>query len=57
MGQRRGKATSTGGYIEGNVANIARAFNIQFTLQGDTDEELAESFLTQMIEGGHGRVL
>jgi gamma-glutamylcyclotransferase (GGCT)/AIG2-like uncharacterized protein YtfP len=44
-------------YIEGNVANISRAFNIHFKLQGDTDEELAESFLIQMIDGGYAKKL
>jgi hypothetical protein len=44
-------------YIEGNFANIARTFNIQFKLQGETEEELAESFLTQMIEGGYAKKL
>lgn len=44
-------------YIEGNVANIARASSTHFELRGETDEELAESFLTQMIESGHARVL
>jgi hypothetical protein len=32
-------------YIEGNVANIARGFGIEFKLTAETDEELAESFL------------
>jgi hypothetical protein len=42
-------------YIEGNVANIARGFGITFKLTGETDEELAESFLNQMLEGGYAR--
>jgi hypothetical protein len=42
-------------YIEGNVANIARGFGIAFKLTGETDEELAESFLNQMLEGGYAR--
>ena len=44
-------------YIEGNVANIARGFNIQVKLTGENDEELAESFLNQMLEGGYARKL
>jgi hypothetical protein len=44
-------------YIEGNVANIARGFGITFKLTGETDEELAESFLEQMLEGGYARKL
>jgi tRNA(Ile)-lysidine synthase TilS/MesJ len=44
-------------YIEGNVANIARGFNIHFKLTGDTEDELAESFLQQMLDGGHARRL
>ncbi len=42
-------------YIEGNVANIARGFGITFRLTGETDEDLAESFLNQMLEGGYAR--
>jgi hypothetical protein len=42
-------------YIEGNVANIARGFGITFKLTGETDEELAESFLQQMLDGGYAR--
>jgi hypothetical protein len=42
-------------YIEGNVANIARGFGITFKLTGETDEELAESFLNQMLEGKYAR--
>ena len=41
-------------YIEGNQANIARGFRITFK---PTDEELAESFLHQMLEGGYARNL
>jgi hypothetical protein len=44
-------------YIERNVANIARGFGITFKVTGETDEELAESFLNQMLEGGHARKL
>jgi hypothetical protein len=44
-------------YIEGNVANIARGFGIAFKLTGETDEELAESFLQQMLDGGYARRL
>jgi predicted RNA-binding protein with PIN domain len=44
-------------YIEGNVANIRRGFGIEFKLTGDTDDELAESFLQQMLAGGHARRL
>ena len=44
-------------YIEGNVANIARGFGIAFKLTGETDEELAESFLQQMLDGGYARKL
>ena len=44
-------------YIEGNVANIARGFGITFKLTGETDEELAESFLQQMLDGGYARKL
>jgi hypothetical protein len=42
-------------YIEDNVANIKRGFGIEFRLVGETDEELAESFLQQMLDGGHAR--
>ncbi|MGH7295034.1 MAG: hypothetical protein ACRELB_08875 [Polyangiaceae bacterium] len=42
-------------YIEGNVANIARGFGIHFKLVGETDDELAESFLQQMLDGGYAR--
>jgi hypothetical protein len=42
-------------YIEGNVANIKRGFGIEFKLTGETDEELAASFLQQMQDGGHAR--
>lgn len=42
-------------YIEGNVANIARGFGVEFKLTGETDEELAASFLQQMIDGGYAR--
>jgi hypothetical protein len=44
-------------YIEGNVANIARGFGITFKLVGETDEDLAESFLQQMLDGGYARRL
>jgi hypothetical protein len=42
-------------YIEDNIANIRRGFGIEFKLTGDTDEELASSFLQQMLDGGHAR--
>jgi hypothetical protein len=42
-------------YIEGNVANIARGSGIELTLAGDTDDELAASFLQQMLDGGYAR--
>jgi hypothetical protein len=44
-------------YIEDNVANIARGFGIQSRLTGETDEELAESFVQQMLDGGYARKL
>jgi hypothetical protein len=44
-------------YIEGNVANIARGFGITFKLTGETDEDLAASFLQQMLDGGYARKL
>jgi hypothetical protein len=44
-------------YLEGNVANIRRSFGIELELSGETDEELAEAFLDQMLEGGHARKL
>jgi len=44
-------------YIEGNVANIVRGFGIEFKLTGDTDDELAASFLQQMLDGGYARRL
>jgi hypothetical protein len=42
-------------YIEANVVNIARGFGIEFKLTGETDEELAASFLQQMLDGGYAR--
>ena len=42
-------------YIEDNIANIRRGFGIEFKLTGDTDEELASSFLQQMLDGGYAR--
>jgi hypothetical protein len=42
-------------YIEGNVANIRRGFGIEFKLVGETDAELADSFLKQMLKGGYAR--
>ena len=44
-------------YIEGNVANIARGVGITFKLTGETDEDLAVSFLKQMLDGGYARRL
>jgi hypothetical protein len=44
-------------YIDGNIANIRRGLGIELEPSGDTDEELAESFLEQMLEGGHARRL
>jgi len=41
--------------IEGNVATIARRFGITFKLTGETDEELADSSLEQLLDGGHAR--
>ena len=42
-------------FIEGNVANIGRGSGVRFELTGETDDELAESFLQQMLDGGYAR--
>ena len=48
---------SLGEYIERNVASIARAFGVDLTVVGETDDERATSFIEQMIEGGYARRL
>jgi hypothetical protein len=44
-------------FIEGNVANVSRASSIQVSLEGETDEELAESLVAQMLQGGYAKTL
>ncbi len=42
-------------YIEGNAANIARGAGVQVDVAGESDDELAESFIEQMLGGGCAR--
>jgi hypothetical protein len=44
-------------YVERNVANVARGSGVAFAPKGETDEELAESFVQLMIDGGFARRL
>ena len=41
--------------IKGNVGTIARGFGLTFELTGETDEEIADSSLEQMLDGEHAR--
>ena len=42
-------------YVEANLANIARGCAIALQLADGSDEELAESFLQGMLDGGFAR--
>ena len=42
-------------YIDWNVSNIARGFEVKLEITGDTDEEMAASFLDEMIGRGYAR--
>lgn len=42
-------------FIERNIARIAHDANVQVELAGQTDDELAESFLNQMLDRGYAR--
>jgi hypothetical protein len=44
-------------YIDWNIQNVERAFEIKLVVSGDTDEERAASFLEQMVEGGYARTI
>jgi hypothetical protein len=53
--QRQRHARRANGSIKGNVATIARGFGITSKLTGETDEEIADSSLEQMLDGEHAR--
>ena len=44
-------------YIDWNVSNIARGFEVTFKITGETDEDRAASFLDEMIARGYARLL
>jgi hypothetical protein len=44
-------------YVEGNVANIQRGGGVAIATGEQSDEELAEAFVEQMIQGGYARRL
>jgi hypothetical protein len=41
--------------IEGNTANIARGAGEQVDVVGESDDQLTESFIEQMLGGGYAR--
>jgi hypothetical protein len=42
-------------YVDHNVASIARGFGVSLEVTGETEEEIAASFLERMLEGGFVR--
>ncbi len=42
-------------YIDWNVANIERGFDVKLVVSGETDDERAAAFLAQMMERGYAR--
>ncbi len=44
-------------YIDWNVSNIARGFEVKFDILGESDEERATSFIEEMLARGYARML
>lgn len=44
-------------YIDWNVANIERGFDVKLVVSGETDDERAASFLEQMMDRGYARTI
>ncbi len=42
-------------YIDHNIASIERGFGVSIAVAGGTDEQMAASFLQQMLDGGFAR--
>jgi len=48
---------SLGAYIDWNVENMRRGFNVDIQVTGETDDERAASFLEQMLGRGYARTV
>lgn len=44
-------------FVERHVTSIACAFGVDLTVTGETDDDLASSFLEQLLAGGYARRL